>query len=97
MYVTIPTMKLLELFLHPGCISEKSALALARELQSVWPALEVRIRSLPEASERAQALGVIVTPAFVLDGTIIAVGVPRKGWLAAKLQEFGINAGGLCP
>ena len=68
-------------------------MALARELQAVWPALEVRIRSFPEAGERAQALGVIVAPAFVLNETIIAVGVPRKGWLAAKLQEFGIKAG----
>lgn len=90
-------MNLLEVFVHPGCISEKSALALARELQAAWPALEVRIRSVPEASERAQTLGIIVTPAFVLNGTIIAVGVPRKGWLIAKLQEFGIKVGGLSP
>ena len=90
-------MNLLEVFVHPGCISEESALALARELQAVWPALAVRIRSFPEASERARALGVIVAPAFVLNGTIIAVGVPRKGWLVAKLQEFGIKACGLPP
>lgn len=70
-------------------------MALARELQAVWSALDVKIWSLPEASERAQALGVIVAPAFVLDGTIIAVGVPRKEWLVAKLQEFGITAGSL--
>jgi hypothetical protein len=88
-------MNLLEVFVHPGCISEKSALTLARELQAVWPALEVRIRSFPGASERARTLGVIVAPAFVLNGTIIAVGVPRKGWLVAKLQEFGIKVGGL--
>mgnify|MGYP001570563903 FL=1 len=70
-------------------------MALARELQAVWSALDVKIWSLPEAGERAQALGVIVAPAFVLDGTIIAVGVPRKEWLVAKLQEFGITAGSL--
>ena len=90
-------MNLLEVFVHPGCLSERSAMVLARELQAVWSALDVKIWSLPEASERAQALGVIVAPAFVLDGTIIAVGVPRKEWLVAKLQEFGIKACGLPP
>jgi len=90
-------MNLLEVFVHPGCISEKSALTLARELQAIWSALDVKIWSLPEASERAQALGVIVAPAFVLNGKIIAVGVPRKAWLVAKLQEFGITADGLPP
>jgi len=90
-------MNLLEVFVHPGCMSEKSALALARELQAVCPALELKIWSFPEASQRAQALGVIVSPAFVLNGTIIAVGVPRKGWLVAKLQEFGISTHGLTP
>jgi len=82
---------------HPGCVSEKSALALARELQAVGPALEVRIRTFPEATQRAGELGVIVAPAFALNGTIIAVGVPRKGWLVAKLQEFGIAVGNPCP
>ena len=90
-------MNLLEVFVHTGCISGKSALALARDLQAVWPALEVKIQPFPEASERAQALGVIVEPAFVLNGKIIAVGVPRKAWLVAKLQEFGITADGLPP
>jgi hypothetical protein len=90
-------MNLLEVFIHPGCISEKSALALARELQPVRSALDVKIWSFPEASERAQALGVVIAPAFVLNGKIIAVGVPRKGWLVAKLREFGIKASSLCP
>ncbi len=90
-------MAILEIFLHPGCLSEDAALTLARELQAVWPALEVKIQPFPEASERAQALGVIVEPAFVLNGKIIAVGVPRKAWLVAKLQEFGISADGLAP
>jgi hypothetical protein len=88
-------MELLEIFLHPGCLSENAALALARELQSVRPSLEVSIQSLPEANERARARGVIVAPAFILNGTIIAVGVPRKDWLVAKLQEFSIKAGSL--
>lgn len=87
-------MALLEIFLHPGCLSENAALTLAREIQSVWGTLEVKIWSLPEASERARTLGVIVAPAFVLNGTIIAVGVPRKTWLVAKLQEFGITTDG---
>lgn len=90
-------MNLLEVFVHQGCLSESTALALGREIMTVCPDLAVRICTFPEMRDRAEALGITVMPAFVLNGKIIAVGVPRKEWLVAKLQEFGIRAGGLCP
>ncbi len=90
-------MELLEIFLHQGCLSESAALALGREVLTAYPDLAVRICTFPEMRDRAEELGITVMPAFVLNGKIIAVGVPRKEWLVAKLQEFGITAGGLPP
>ena len=84
-------MALLEIFLHPGCLSESAALALGREILSVCPDLAVRICTLPEMRDRAEALGITVMPALVLNGKIIAVGAPRKDWLVAKLRELGVS------
>ncbi len=84
-------MALLEVFLHPDCLSETSARALACELQSLCRNLTIQIRTLLESKERADALGIIVTPAFVFNGRLIAVGVPRKEWLMRRLSESGLN------
>ena len=35
------------------------------------------------------ALDVVVTPAFILDGKLLVVGVPRKEWLIARLNSQG--------
>jgi len=80
-------MKLLEVFLHPGCLSEDAAMALVRDIRPVFPELEVRIRPIPQSLSLAQALGIKIFPAFVLDERVLAVGVPRKEWLVAKLRR----------
>lgn len=89
-------MDLLEVFVHPGCLSEAPARALANELQTLCRDLTIHIRALLESQDRADALGIIVTPAFVFNGKLIAVGVPRKEWLMRRLYQAGLN-GGLAP
>jgi hypothetical protein len=37
--------------------------------------------------DRAEHLGLVVLPAFVLNGKVLAVGVPRKEWLFRQLRE----------
>lgn len=82
-------MKLLEMFIHRGCLSENAALVLLKEIQAMSAELDVTIHRLPEAQDRAMALDVVVTPAFVLDGKLLVVGVPRKEWLIARLNSQG--------
>lgn len=61
------------------------------------PDLRMEIRLLPQAQDRAEAVGIMVTPAFVLNGEIIAVGVPKKEWLVAKLNARGLTTGSKTP
>jgi predicted DsbA family dithiol-disulfide isomerase len=39
-------------------------------------------------NDRAVSLGVIAAPTFVLDGRIVAVGLPRTEWLVRTLREW---------
>lgn len=80
-------MPFLEIFVHDGCISEQPALALAQEIQREFPALHVQIWQEADGRDRAQALGILAVPAFVLDGQVLAVGVPGKEWLVRKLLD----------
>lgn len=84
-------MALLEVFVHPGCLSETSAQVLADELRPLCRDLTIHNRALVESKDRADALGISVTPAFVFNGKLIAVGVPRKEWLMRRLCESGLK------
>jgi predicted DsbA family dithiol-disulfide isomerase len=77
-------MAVLEVFVHAGCLSERLALALVQEIQQEFSGLKAEVHQAAE--ERAQILGIIVAPAFVLDGQILAVGVPSREWLARRLR-----------
>lgn len=77
-------MAVVEVFVHRGCLSEQPALVLANEIQKAFPAWQVQVI---DSQDRAQALGVIAFPAFVLNGNVLAVGVPRKEWLMRLLRQ----------
>ncbi len=77
-------MSLLEIFVHGGCLSEQPAVALAEELRKEFPTWMVQV---VDNRDRAEHLGLLVLPAFVLNGKVLAVGVPRKEWLFRQLRE----------
>ena len=79
-------MALLEIFTHEGCASEQSARRVANEIQQEFPAWKISVQQLGNA--RAESLGVIAAPTFVLDGRIVAVGIPRTEWLVRTLREW---------
>ncbi len=85
-------MAVLEVFVHGGCLSEQLALTLAQEIQQEFSGLKVEVHQVAE--ERAQILGIIAAPAFVLDGQILAVGVPSREWLARRLRACDLQANG---
>jgi predicted DsbA family dithiol-disulfide isomerase len=77
---------LLEIFIHEGCASEHSARRVAIEIQQEFPAWTISLQQL--GNDRAVSLGVIAAPTFVLDGRIVAVGLPRTEWLVRTLREW---------
>jgi len=79
-------MVVLEVFLHTGCTSEQPALTLVRELEKEFPKLRIRVSQI--GRDQAHALALSVLPAFVVDGTVVAVGVPRKEWLVRRLRQW---------
>jgi predicted DsbA family dithiol-disulfide isomerase len=79
-------MTQLEIFIHQGCTSEHSARRVADEIQREFPAWEISMRQLGET--RAESLGIIAAPTFVLDGRIVAVGIPHTEWLLRTLREW---------
>jgi len=80
------TVAFLEIFIHAGCASEHSARRVADEVQQEFPAWTISMQQLGNA--RAESLGVIAAPTFVLNGRIVAVGIPRKEWLVKTLREW---------
>jgi len=82
----ITPMARLDILVHRGCLSEQSARALAQEIQQELPAWHIDVRAA--GKEDCDALGVLVFPAFLLGGRVLATGIPRKEWLLARLKEW---------
>lgn len=78
-------MAVLEVFIHAGCTSEQPTRALVRELEKEFPKWRIRVCQIGRVQAHALALSVL--PAFVVNGTVVAVGVPRKEWLVCRLNE----------
>ncbi|MGH7207038.1 MAG: hypothetical protein ACREI2_12610 [Nitrospiraceae bacterium] len=79
-------MARLDILFHQGCLSEQTARGLAREVQDELPNWEIRVSQL--ADEETVSFGIVVFPAFVLEGKLLAAGIPKKEWLVAKLKEW---------
>lgn len=79
-------MARLDILVHRGCLSEQSARTLAQEIQHELPDWRIDVR--PAEKQDSDLLGILAFPAFLLDGKILATGIPRKDWLLAKLREW---------
>jgi predicted DsbA family dithiol-disulfide isomerase len=77
-------MAVLEIFVHRGCQSEQSAFGLGAQIQEAFPSLQVQV---VDDWERARTLGIVALPAFVLDGNLLVIGVPRREWLMRLLRD----------
>lgn len=85
-------MAQLEILVHRGCLSQLTVSGLAREIKADLPVWNIVVRQVAE--EESRSLGIIVLPAFMLEGKIIATGVPKKDWLVARLRESEGDGGG---
>jgi len=90
-------MARLDILVHGGCLSEKSARNLAREIQHELPVWHINVRSVEKRD--ADSLGILGLPAFVLEGEVLVTGIPQKDWLLARLREWerGERWSGLLP
>ena len=79
-------MARLDILVHGGCLSEQSARTLAQEIRDELPDWDVDVRSAEQRD--TDTFGVIVFPAFLLEGRILTTGIPRKDWLLAKLRAW---------
>ncbi len=79
-------MARLDILVHRGCLSEQSARTLAQEIRDELPDWDVDVRSAAQCD--TNTFGVLVFPAFLLDGRILTTGIPRKDWLLAKLRAW---------
>ena len=79
-------MARLEILVHGGCLSELSARTLAQEVQSELPNWNIEVRIAGPGDTHLS--GVLVFPAFLLDGRMLTAGIPRKDWLVARLRAW---------
>jgi hypothetical protein len=82
----------LEIFVGPCCTPSVEARAVAGDIQAQFPWLQVELvevdgrRELPER--------VVATPTYLLDGKVIALGNPRRDWLARVISDNHSSEGG---
>jgi len=79
-------MARLDILVRRGCMSEQSARALAKEIQQELHAWHIDVRTADKHD--SDSLGVRVFPTFLLDGRVLATGIPQKDWLLARLKEW---------
>lgn len=81
------TVRVLEVFTHPGCLSRRCGMDLIREVLRLFPDISLAEVDCCKHTQRAESLGVKMSPTLVLDGKIVAVGVPDREVLKAILSQ----------
>ncbi len=77
-------MARLTILIHRGCLSDHSVRLLAEEVQAHFPDWSIEITPAELSTE---SRGLVAFPAFLVDGTLVATGIPEKTWLLKRLRE----------
>jgi len=85
-----------EFFYSPYCRRCRKARERLRALAGAWSEEQLRLRErdVLEALDRAVAVGVIQTPALVIDGRLVPGPVPSRRALEKLMREHLSNADG---
>ena len=78
----------LELFIHPGCISHEDGKQFIKSVLKDFPQVEFREVDMITEQKRSVILGVRMSPTWVFDDKIIAVGIPAEQTLMMLLEEL---------
>ncbi len=80
-------MLTLDLYISSDCSCRESALAIAKRVIKEVPGIKLILRSEQADEEWAQSHEVIVSPTFVLEGEICAIGEPSLEYLVKQLRD----------
>ncbi|MCR4337692.1 MAG: thioredoxin family protein [Candidatus Omnitrophica bacterium] len=80
-------MHTLEFFSDPICFCRDKAKSLITKILQDFSDISFKEVNILTESERAQEIGVIMSPTLVLNGKIIAIGLPEENQLKKILLE----------
>ncbi len=80
-------MHTLELFIDPICFCKDKAKSLVKETLQGFPGILFKEINVFKEPQRAQQLGVKMSPTLALNGKIISVGLPEENQLKQILME----------
>lgn len=75
----------LEIVVAPDCVGCAEARAIAEEVRSKFTAVEVEL--LEPGGDRPIPSQVVATPTYLLDGTVISLGNPRREALLCLIRR----------
>lgn len=75
----------LTILVHYGCLSLRPVQRLAEEIRQQLP--DWTIELLPAELNRESG-GLLVFPAFLVEGTLVATGLPETEWLLNQLRAY---------
>ncbi len=81
-------MPRIELFISKTCLSYQPAMELLSGVKEAFPECEFEVVDCREERKRARAAGVVMDPAFLLDGEVVMVGLPEKDLLIEKVGSL---------
>jgi hypothetical protein len=77
-------MRQVDFYFHDGCLSQRSILLLAREIETTYPTWTVIVHPLLE--DEVKSLGLQVLPTVTINGVRVASGMPSKEWLLETIR-----------
>lgn len=76
-----------ELFTHPGCISREDGTRLVLDVLKNFPQVSFREINMVAERERANSLGIKMSPTLVFNGRIMSVGIPQSEELEKLIRK----------
>ena len=80
-------MPKLELFVSDHCLSLQQAMRLYDALRTQFPGVEFEVVDFLAHKDRAELLGIFIVPTFVMDGRILATGVPAQEKIIKEIRS----------
>lgn len=75
----------LAVYIERGCGSCRRALAIAREVDDMYPSMSVRVIDVADADAAGRVFAV---PTFVLNGEIVSLGNPDRSDLRRRIESL---------
>ncbi|MBS0170900.1 MAG: hypothetical protein JSR62_11145 [Nitrospira sp.] len=76
-------MARLTILIHRGCLSDTAVERLAEDIRHQLP--DWTIELIP-AELSTESSGLVAFPAFLVDGIVVATGLPEREWLLKRLR-----------